>query len=252
VSAEGKPRILVADDEELLALGISENLAAEGYAPVIAADGAAALAAARGADLDLILLDVMMPKLDGYAVCAALRAEGNEVPILFLTARGALEDRVRGLEAGGDDYLAKPFALKELLLRVAAILRRKHWYGAAAADKATLRFAGHEVDFAAYRARTADGAEHRLTHKEAMILRCLAERARAVVSREDILDLVWGYEVYPSTRTIDNFIVRLRKLFEPEPDAPRHIHTVRGVGYRFTAEPERRELPRDPPVENWP
>ena len=244
MSGERKPRILVADDEELLALGISENLEAEGYAPTVAGDGAAALTAARAEDFDLILLDVMMPKLDGFAVCEVLRAEGNEVPILFLTARGALEDRVRGLEAGGDDYLAKPFALKELLLRVAAILRRKHWYGAAAADKAVLRFAGHEIDFAAYRARTADGAEHRLTHKEAMILQCLAERANAVVSREDILDLVWGYEVYPSTRTIDNFIVRLRKLLEPEPDAPCHIHTVRGVGYRFTPEPEQQPRPQ--------
>jgi two-component system alkaline phosphatase synthesis response regulator PhoP len=180
----------------------------------------------------------MMPELDGYAVCETLRREGNEVPILFLTARGALDDRVRGLEAGGDDYLAKPFALKELLLRVAAILRRRAWYGAHTAEESTLQFAGHTVDFGAYRARTADGGEHRLTHKEALILQCLAERAGQVVSREDILDLVWGYEVYPSTRTIDNFIVRLRKRFEPEPDAPRHIHTVRGVGYRFTPQPE--------------
>lgn len=238
MSDDQRPRILVAEDEEMLALGISENLEAEGYAPKVAGDGAAALALARAEPFDLILLDVMMPKLDGYAVCETLRREGNEVPILFLTARGALDDRVRGLEAGGDDYLAKPFALKELLLRVAAILRRRTWYGASEAEKQELRFAGHEVDFAAYRAQTADGAEHRLTHKEAMILRCLAERAHKVVSREDILDLVWGYEVYPSTRTIDNFIVRLRRLFEPEPDAPRHIHTIRGVGYRFTPEPE--------------
>jgi two-component system alkaline phosphatase synthesis response regulator PhoP len=229
------PRILVADDEELLAAGIAENLEAEGYAVEVVGDGAAALRALRAAEYDLLVLDVMMPEVDGFEVCATLRRERNEVPVLFLTARGALDDRLRGLEAGGDDYLAKPFALKELLLRVAAILRRRRWYAAPAG--AVLRFAGHEVDLAAYTARTRDGAEHRLTHKEAMILKCLWERAGAVVSREDILDLVWGYEAYPSTRTIDNFIVRLRKRFEDEPDRPRHIHTVRGAGYRFTLEP---------------
>jgi two-component system alkaline phosphatase synthesis response regulator PhoP len=231
------PRILVADDEEHLAAGIAENLAAEGYTVDVVGDGAAALRALRGAEYDLVVLDVMMPEVDGFEVCAALRRERNEVPVLFLTARGALDDRVRGLEAGGDDYLPKPFALKELLLRVAAILRRRRWYASAAGAGAVLRFAGHEVDLAAYTARTRDGTEHRLTHKEAMILKCLWERAGAVVAREDILDLVWGYEVYPSTRTIDNFIVRLRKRFEDEPERPRHIHTVRGAGYRFTLEP---------------
>jgi two-component system, OmpR family, alkaline phosphatase synthesis response regulator PhoP len=231
------PRILVVDDEELLVAGIAENLVAEGYQVEVAGTGAAALRALRAATFDLCVLDVMLPEVDGFEVCATLRRERNEVPVLFLTARGALDDRVRGLEAGGDDYLPKPFALKELLLRVAAILRRRRWYAAPAGASSVLSFAGHEIDLAAYTARTRAGEEHRLTHKEAMILKCLWERAGAVVAREDILDVVWGYEVYPSTRTIDNFIVRLRKRFEDEPERPRHIHTVRGVGYRFTLEP---------------
>ena len=234
-----KPLILVAEDEEPLALGIAENLAAEGYEARVAVDGAAALRELRAASYDLVLLDVMMPELDGFAVCKTLRREGNEVPVLFLTAKGGVDDRVRGLEAGGDDYLPKPFALKELLLRVAAILRRRTWY-AGGGDDAVLHFGGNEVDLRSYRARSFDGAEHHLTHKEAMILKCLWERAGTVVSREEILETVWGYEVFPSTRTIDNFIVRLRKRFEAEPEAPRHIHTVRGVGYRLTPEPEER------------
>ena len=232
-----QPRILVVDDEELLAATVAENLELEGYAAEIARDGAAALRVLRERSFDLVLLDVMMPEVDGLEVCATLRREGNEVPVLFLTARGSLDDRVRGLEAGGDDYLAKPFALRELLLRVAAIVRRRRWYRSPEGET-HLNFAGHEIDLEAYRARGGDGVEHRLTHKEAMILKCLWEREGSVVAREDILEAVWGYEVYPSTRTIDNFIVRLRRRFEPDPERPRHIHTVRGVGYRFTKSPE--------------
>ncbi|MEQ8659560.1 MAG: response regulator transcription factor, partial [Gammaproteobacteria bacterium] len=138
-----------------------------------------------------------------------------------------------GLEAGADDYLGKPFHLRELLLRVAAILRRTAWYRARAG--APLRFGGNEVDFASYRARAWDGREHELPHKEAMILRVLSDQGGQVVTREDILDRVWGEEVFPSTRTVDNFIVRLRKRFERNPEQPSFIHTVRGVGYRFSA-----------------
>jgi two-component system alkaline phosphatase synthesis response regulator PhoP len=171
-------------------------------------------------------------------VCAELRAAGNNVPVLFLTARSDLDDRVRGLEAGGDDYLAKPFSLKELLLRVSAIVRRTSGYRERAEAAATLAFEGNEVDFRSYRGRAWDGEEHALTHKEAMILRTLSDREGEVVSREEILEAVWGYEVFPSTRTIDNFILRLRRRFERDAEAPRHLHTVRGVGYRFTRAPE--------------
>ncbi|MDE0421519.1 MAG: response regulator transcription factor [Gammaproteobacteria bacterium] len=228
-------RILVVDDEAHLAAGIRENLLAEGYVAETAHNGAEGLRAARDASYDLIVLDVAMPEMDGLEMCRALRREGIETPVLFLTVRSAPEDRIGGLEAGGDDYLVKPFHLKELLLRIVAILRRTKWYNETTAK---LRFGGNEIDFRTYRACAWDGSEHALTHKEAMILKLLAERGDGVVGREDILDRVWGYEVFPSTRTIDNFIVRLRRRFERNPDAPAHLHTVRGVGYRFTKAPQ--------------
>jgi two-component system alkaline phosphatase synthesis response regulator PhoP len=202
----------------------------------IAHDGAAGLAAALDEPPDLIVLDVMMPHLDGIEVCARLRAAGLDTPVLFLTVKAAAADRVEGLEAGGDDYLAKPFHLKELLLRVAAILRRSAWYRERASTP--LRFGDNEVDFATYRAQAWDGREHDLPYKEAMILRLLSDQAGCVVTREDILEHVWGQEVFPSTRTVDNFIVRLRKRFERNPEQPVHIHTVRGVGYRLSMDPD--------------
>ena len=228
-------RILVIDDEEHLAAGIRENLQAEGYQADVAHNGAQGLAKVRAGAFDLILLDVMMPELDGLRVCEEIRAAGLQTPVLFLTVKGEPADRIRGLEAGGDDYLTKPFHLKELLRRVAAILRRTDWYNQ---STASLSFGGNEIDFRTYHARAWDGSEHALTHKEAMIMKVLAEQLGAIVPREDILDKVWGYEVFPSTRTIDNFIVRLRRRFERNPEAPEHFHTVRGVGYRFTHEPE--------------
>ena len=232
---ERPARILVVDDEAHLAAGIRENLLAEGYVAETAHNGMEGLQAARAAAYDLIVLDVAMPEMDGLALCRSLRREEIETPVLFLTVRGAPEDRVSGLEAGGDDYLVKPFHLRELLLRIAAILRRTKWYNETTAK---LRFGDNQVDFRTYRAHAWDGSEHALTHKEAMILKLLAERGDRVVGREEILDQVWGYEVFPSTRTIDNFIMRLRKRFERNPDAPAHLHTIRGVGYRFTNEPE--------------
>lgn len=225
-------RILVVDDESHLADGIAENLIADGYTVDIAHDGQAGLDAALDGKFDLIVLDVMMPRMDGITVCARLRAAGVQTPVLFLTVKAAPADRIEGLEAGGDDYLAKPFHLRELLLRITAILKRSEWYGRGRAEP--LAFGGNRVEFDSYRARAWDGSEHELPHKEAMILKVLSEQADRVVTREDILDRVWGLEVYPSTRTVDNFIVRLRKRFERNPEAPDHIHTVRGVGYRFT------------------
>jgi two-component system, OmpR family, alkaline phosphatase synthesis response regulator PhoP len=228
-------RILVVDDEAHLAAGIRENLEAEGYRADVAHDGREGLALVREQRFDLVVLDVMMPNMDGLELCTQMRREGLQTPVLFLTVKSDVSDRVRGFEAGGDDYLAKPFHLQELLLRVAAILRRSSWYQASGA---ALTFGGNRIDFQTYEARAWDGAEHALTHKEAMILKVLSERASTIVTREEILDRVWGYEVFPSTRTIDNFIVRLRKRFERNPEAPAHFHTVRGVGYRFTPEPQ--------------
>jgi two-component system, OmpR family, alkaline phosphatase synthesis response regulator PhoP len=239
-SEQGPIRVLVVEDDPHLAAGVMENLRAEGYEVAQVGDGRAALEWLRAGSCALIVLDVMLPELDGLAVCRTLRDEGNNTPVLFLTARGDPADRVRGLEAGGDDYLAKPFHLKEFLLRVRAILKRWDWYRSASATAATavLRFGGNEVDFRAFRARAWNGEAQELTEKEAMILKVLAEHAGEIVSREDLLERVWGYDVFPSTRTVDNFILRLRKRFERDPASPRHFLTVWGVGYRFLAEGE--------------
>ncbi len=228
-------RILVVEDEAHLAAGIAENLAAEGYDAEVANDGVSGLEALLREPFDLVILDVMLPGLDGFTVCQRARKAGNTTPVLFLTARGDPADRIRGLEAGGDDYLAKPFHLRELLLRVRAILRRGR------PPEAALSFGDNRVDFRTFTARAWDGREHELTFKEAMILRCLGQRPGEVVTREDILDEVWGSEAFPSTRTIDNFILRLRKRFEPDPERPVYFHTIRGVGYRLTLEPRREQ-----------
>jgi two-component system alkaline phosphatase synthesis response regulator PhoP len=231
-------RTLVVEDDPHLAAGLAENLRAEGYSVDTAADGRLALTWLRENSCELVVLDVMLPHIDGFTVCRTLREEGNNTPVLFLTARGDPQDRVLGLEAGGDDYLAKPFHLDEFLLRVRAILRRWEWYRTASAtpQSAVLRFGGNEVDFRAFRARSWNGASQELTEKEAMILKVLAERPGEIVSREDLLERVWGYDVFPSTRTVDNFILRLRKRFERDPANPVHFLTVWGVGYRFQIE----------------
>ncbi len=231
-----EPRsILVVEDEEHLAQGIGENLEAEGYRVTIVGEGRAALAAIRRGGHDLVLLDVMLPGLDGFTICETARHEGIQTPVLFLTAKSGIGDRMQGFEAGGDDYLAKPFHLEELLARVRVILKRWSWYAHATAGEArVLRFGGNEFDFASLQGRSWDGTVQPLTQKEAVILKVLAERAGEVVSREELLDKAWGYELFPSTRTVDNFIVRLRRRFERDPQQPQHFHTVRGVGYRFT------------------
>jgi two-component system, OmpR family, alkaline phosphatase synthesis response regulator PhoP len=234
----GAARILVVEDDPHLAAGVIENLRAEGYEVTSTADGEQALAWLAGAGCALIVLDVMLPGIDGFAVCRTLREQGNNTPVLFLTARGDPADRVRGLESGGDDYLAKPFHLQELLLRVRAIIRRRDWYHSVSDTAATavLAFGGNEVDFRAFRARSWNGESQELTEKEAMILKVLAEHGGEIVSREDLLEQVWGYDVFPSTRTVDNFILRLRKRFERDPADPKHFLTVWGVGYRFLRE----------------
>ena len=233
-------QVLVVEDDPHLAAGVMENLRAEGYGVSVAPDGEQALAWLAAHACALVILDVMLPGADGLTVCRTLRERGNTTPVLFLTARGDPADRVRGLEAGGDDYLAKPFHLQEFLLRVRAILRRWDWYRSASATAATatLCFGGNEVDFRAFRAHSWNGESQELTEKEAMILKVLAEHAGQIVSREDLLERVWGYDVFPSTRTVDNFILRLRKRFEKDPTNPQYFLTVWGVGYRFLSEGE--------------
>jgi two-component system, OmpR family, alkaline phosphatase synthesis response regulator PhoP len=234
-------RILVVDDVPANVKLLEARLSAEYFDVLTASNGTEALAVCARAECDIILLDVMMPDIDGFEVCRRLKSNPatHFIPVVMVTALDSPADRVRGLEAGGDDYLAKPFHLRELLLRVRAILRRWDWYqSASAAEGAVLRFGGNEVDFRAFRARSWNGMAQELTEKEAMILKVLAERPGEIVSREDLLERVWGYDVFPSTRTVDNFILRLRKRFERDPASPRHFLTVWGVGYRFMSEGE--------------
>lgn len=233
-------RILIVEDEVNLARGIRENLESEGYAVDVVGDGRAALDRIRGTEYGLVILDVMLPGMDGFTVCETARREGRDTPVLFLTARGGGDDRIRGLEVGGDDYLPKPFQLRELLLRVAVILRRRARYDEMTALEPVVRFGDNEFDFRTFRGRSWDGRDQILTQKEAMILKVLAERDGDVVWRDDILEKVWGDDVLPSSRTIDNFIVRLRKRFEPDPEHPRFFQTIRGIGYRFVAAGEER------------
>ena len=228
-------KILVIDDEINIAEGIRDSLEAEGYDIEISHDGEEGLRKALEGIYDLILLDVMMPKLDGIEVCNRIRSAGLNVPILFLTVKNSLDDRIAGLEVGGDDYLGKPFHLKELLLRISAILRRTEWLNG---KNSIFEFGENSIDFKTYQAKSWDGTDHILTYKEVMILKLFSENKENVIPREEILDKVWGYEVFPSTRTIDNFIVRLRKRFEINPESPQYFHTIRGVGYRFTISPE--------------
>jgi two-component system, OmpR family, alkaline phosphatase synthesis response regulator PhoP len=232
--SESSYRVLVVEDDPALAAGLAENLRAEKFNVDTVHDGDRAIEWFDRQSCDLIVLDVMLPGRDGFEVCRTLRARGTMTPVLFLTARGDPADRVRGLESGGDDYLAKPFHLQEFLLRVRAILRRWDWYKASSASAAArLRFGGNEVDFHAFRGRSWNGEVQELTEKEAMILKVLAERPGEIVSREDLLERVWGDDVFPSTRTVDNFILRLRRRFERDPANPQHFLTVWGVGYRF-------------------
>lgn len=230
-------RILIVEDEKHLAEALAHNLKFEGYTPVVAGDGETALEKLAGEEFDLVVLDVMLPGLSGFEVCDRIREAGNRVPVLFLTARNTDADRLAGLRHGGDDYMTKPFLLEELVLRIRGILRRQEWYQTPVAERGIFKFGDNEVNFRTFKARGPRG-EVQLTEKECMLIKLLVERQGQVVSRELILERVWGYKYGSSSRTIDNFIVRLRRYFEEDPRDPKFIHSVRGVGYRFTPEGE--------------
>ena len=240
-------RILIVEDERHIADGLRFNLEAEGHEATIAPDGETALTAILGRHepVDVIILDVMLPRKDGFTVASELRAAGHFVPILMLTARGSAEDVLRGFEAGADDYLQKPFELSILLARINGLLRRHRWNAQDPADAngapdATspdvYAFAGRTIDFAAMQVHAHDKS-HRLTVMECDLLRYLVKNANQPVSRRAILQEVWGLPEGVDTRAIDNFIVRLRRYIEDGPAAPKFLQTVRGVGYRFAPRP---------------
>jgi DNA-binding response OmpR family regulator len=222
-------RLLIIEDELPMRTALCETLTAEGYKVRSAADGESGLQRALSEEHDLILLDVMMPKLDGYAVCQELRRRGRKTPVLMLTARVMVDDRVTGLDAGADDYLVKPFAMRELLARVRALLRRQE-EESAAPDILTLGEV--VVDFVKHTARRGNQALD-FSRRELAMLRLLAAHPGEIISREQFLDEVWEYNAWPTTRTVDNFIAALRAKLEPDPEHPRHIETVRGAGYRL-------------------
>lgn len=222
-------RIVVVEDDPAILRGLVDNLEGEGHEVIAVGDGATGLAAIRAHSPDLVLLDLMLPKLSGYEVCRTLRDEGSTVPIIMLTARGEEGDKVLGLDLGADDYVTKPFSLRELLARVRALLRRN-----APAHELLdiLEFDHVQVDFRSYEARR-DGEPLHLTRKEFGLLRTIASRPGEVVSRETLLDEVWGYENYPSTRTVDNHVASLRSKLEDDSANPRHLLTIFGVGYKW-------------------
>jgi DNA-binding response OmpR family regulator len=248
-------RVLIVEDEAHLAEGLRFNLEAEGYAAQVASDGEAALEQLSGDKdkFDAVVLDVMLPGIDGFAVASALRKARNYVPILMLTARGRPEDVLAGFAAGADDYLPKPFELPIFLARLQGLLRRSAWLAGAdhpafdattvrkaevakapATDEEVFSFNGKTIDFGSLELRTEDSAIQ-LTLMEAKLLRHLIRNNGRTVSRKSILEDVWGLREDTDTRAIDNFVVRLRRYLEKDPSKPRHLLTVRGVGYRFVA-----------------
>ena len=221
--------ILAIEDDPAILRGLADNLRFESYEVVTATDGESGLKLIREKHPDLIILDLMLPKLSGYEVCRKVRAEGVQTPILMLTARGEEADRVLGLDLGADDYVAKPFSIRELLARIRAILRRSQPARAAIEQ---LRFDDVAVNFVSYEA-TKGGAAVEMTPKEFSVLRLLASRPGEVVTRDELLNEVWGYENYPTTRTVDNHIASLRAKLERDAANPQHLRTVHGVGYKF-------------------
>jgi two-component system alkaline phosphatase synthesis response regulator PhoP len=229
-----KTSILLVEDEENLHEALKLNLELEGYDVTSAYDGVAALNAVSAEFFDLIILDVMLPEMDGISVAESVRISNNEVPILILSAKNSSADRVLGLKKGADDYLTKPFNLEELLLRVHKLIDKNKKL----LDKSTIgnsyTFGENIIDFKAQEATTRAGQKIQLSKKETMLLKLLIENKNEVVPREKILQAVWGYNVYPTTRTIDNFILNFRKYFEDDSRNPKYFHSVRGVGYKYS------------------
>jgi two-component system, OmpR family, alkaline phosphatase synthesis response regulator PhoP len=229
-----KTSILLVEDEENLQEALKLNLELEEYEVTSVYDGVEALKAVDQEHFDLIILDVMLPELDGISVCERIRLENNDIPILILSAKNSSADRVLGLKKGADDYLTKPFNLEELLLRVSKLVKKSQSIAERKPLGDNYQFGKNNVDFKALECTTREGKKITLTKKEMMLLKLLIENKNEVVTREKILQAVWGYNVYPTTRTIDNFILNFRKYFEEDSRNPKYFHSVRGVGYKFT------------------
>ena len=234
MSEEKKPSILLVEDEENLHEALKLNLELEGYEVSSAFDGAAAVKAVHSEYFDLIILDVMLPEMDGINVTETIRLQNNEVPILILSAKNTSADRVLGLKKGADDYLTKPFNLEELILRVQKLIEKNKKLQDKSSVGDTYTFGNNTIDFKAQEAVTRTGEKIQLSRKEAMLLKLLVENKNEVVPREKILQVVWGYNVYPTTRTIDNFILNFRKYFEEDSRNPKYFHSARGVGYKYS------------------
>lgn len=225
-------RILVVDDEEHIRGLLKLNLELDGYEVVTANDGKKGFQKFKNEHFDLLLLDVMMPEIDGFSLAEQIRLENTDIPIMMLTAKDTANDRVTGLKRGADDYLTKPFNLEELQIRVKKLLQRSQKVYEAVSE--IYAFGKNTINFSTYEVKTTNYDTKVLTKKEAMLLKLLVERKNEVVSRQQILQSVWGYDVYPSTRTIDNFILTFRKYFEEDPANPQFFQSVRGIGYKFS------------------
>ncbi|MFM8587102.1 MAG: response regulator transcription factor [Bacteroidota bacterium] len=232
---EKKASILLVEDEENLQKALKLNLELEGYDVTCLGDGASALKKVKEEYFDLILLDVMLPEMDGFDVSENIRLQNIETPILMLSARSGSADRVTGLKKGADDYLTKPFNLEELLLRVEKLIDKNKKLSDRSNVNDIIHFGGNTINFKSQKAVNHLGEEVQLSKKEIMLLKLMVEYKNEVVSREKILQAVWGYQVFPTTRTIDNFILNFRKYFEKDPKQPKHFHSIRSIGYRFTS-----------------
>lgn len=224
--------ILLVEDEENLAHGLEYNLSEEGYKVTLAKDGREAIKLFDENDFDLIVLDIMLPYYNGFEIAKHIRNKHPQMPILMLTARTGLEDRVKGLELGADDYLTKPFHLKELLLRIKGMLKRKRWYQKVVVENPVYKFGDNKINFENFKCIKGK-KEFQLTSYEAMIMKYLIENKDKVVTRKELLENVWNMNPNIETRTVDNFIVRLRKHFEDDPSNPKYIVSVRSAGYVF-------------------
>ncbi|MBL57384.1 MAG: DNA-binding response regulator [Flavobacteriales bacterium] len=227
-------RILLVEDEEHLIDAIKLNLELEDYTVKIAEDGKKAIDLWENQRFDLILLDIMLPNVDGLTVCETIRLKDSEIPILILSAKGSSTDRIQGLKAGADDYLLKPFNLEELLLRIQILIKKGEKLRQNRSEiEEKFNFGSNMINFTTYEYEGINDQKGQLTAREIQLLKLLIERKNEVVSRDTILELIWGVDVYPSTRTIDNYLLNFRKYFEIDPKSPKYFHSVRGIGYKF-------------------